>query len=304
MDHLIAIHKLSEQLGLTSRTLRHWEAEGLIASQRDIDSGWRCYDSRNIFFIRVTALLREFDISLKDIKKILSSGTCETLEGIIHRYLIELNETRLAFTGMEKRLRSLLHILKSVGPELTEHSFEQILSVIPSIDIRDAEKEKSTMLQENIVTPSVRFVTMPAMRAAYYIAISTSPEEEALSTVTGWIKEKRLEGTARLFGGDMPPYPSGEGKPYGYGVLASIPDGIQITAPLKEMIVPGGLYAVMESSDDIGGSWKKLMAYLHTHEEYVPDSDRQCYEEHIRSDVPEGGGNRYFLRLMEPVKRK
>ncbi len=304
MDHFVPIHKLSEQLGLTSRTLRHWEAEGLIVSHRDMDSGWRCYDDQNVFFIRVTALLREFDISLKDIKIILNSGKRETLESIVRRYLNELDETRITFSSLEKRLRSLLRALSTLGPELTEHSFEQILTSLPSKNTGDVEKEKSNMLQENITTPSVRFVTLPPMRTAYYIAVSSSPEEEALKTVTDWVKVKHLEGTARLFGGDMPPYPSGEGKPYGYGVLASIPDGVEVAAPLKEMTVQGGLYAVMESSDDIGGSWKKLMDYLQTHMEYAPDSSRLCYEEHVRNDTPEGSGNAYFLRLMEPVKRK
>ena len=70
------------------------------------------------------------------------------------------------------------------------------------------------------------------------------------------------------------------------------------------MTVQGGLYAVMESSDDIGGSWNKLMDYLQAHEEYTPDSTRLCYEEHVRNDAPDGSGNEYFLRLMEPVKRK
>jgi DNA gyrase inhibitor GyrI len=98
--------------------------------------------------------------------------------------------------------------------------------------------------------------------------------------------------------------PSGEGIPYGYGVLASIPEGIAVQAPLKEMNVPGGLYASFESSDDIGGSWKKLMQNLTDHEEYTPDRSRLCFEEFIRNDAPEGSGHDYFLNLLEPVKRK
>ena len=304
MDHYVAIHKLSEQLGLTSRTLRHWEAEGLIASRRDMDSGWRSYDSRNVFFIRVTALLREYDIPLKDIKKILDSGKCETLESVVRKYLSEMDDTRLALTGLEKRLRSLLHTLQNLDPDLTEHSLEQIVAGIPALNAGEAEMETNSMMHEPIGTPAVRFVTLPALRGALYTAVSLSPEEEAQKTVIEWVKASRLEGTARYFGSDLPPYPSGEGKPYGYGVLAAIPEGVEIPAPLKEIIVPGGLYAVMESGDDIGSSWKKLMQSLHASDEYAPDPTRQCYEEHVRNDAPDGSGHEYFLRLMEPVKRK
>lgn len=35
MEKLITINKLTEQIGLTSRTLRYWESEGLFESERD-----------------------------------------------------------------------------------------------------------------------------------------------------------------------------------------------------------------------------------------------------------------------------
>ncbi|MDD5936523.1 MAG: MerR family transcriptional regulator, partial [Clostridiales bacterium] len=39
---------MSEQMGLTSRTLRFWESEHLFTSDRDVDSGWRTYDEHAI----------------------------------------------------------------------------------------------------------------------------------------------------------------------------------------------------------------------------------------------------------------
>lgn len=98
--------------------------------------------------------------------------------------------------------------------------------------------------------------------------------------------------------------PSGEGKPYGYGFCATVPEDITIPESLKEMTLPGGLYAVMESTEDINDSWKTLMKHLSRHDKYKSDRSRLCLEEHIRNDNPEGGGNEYSLRLMEPVKLK
>lgn len=60
----------------------------------------------------------------------------------------------------------------------------------------------------------------------------------------------------------------------------------------------------MESTDDIEGSWKKLMTSLTLHEKYTPDHTRLCFEEHIRNDRPEGGGSAYLIHLLEPVKQK
>ncbi len=305
MDQHIAIQKLSEQMGLTSRTLRHWEAEGLIKSSRDPYSGWRSYDSHNVLRIKVTALLRSYDISLRDIKKILDSGCCETLCAVVRRYLRMLADQKRLNDSAEKSLKALLSLLNGhKGERLHEAALEQMLLTIPAGEDGEQKKEDQIMMNTNNANLHVRIVTLPAMRAAYYVAVSVSPEDEALETVTGWLKAQNLTGTARIFGGDMPPMPGGDNKPYGYGVLASIPAGVSVCAPLKETNVPGGLYAVLESSDDIGGSWKKLMQYLSNHEEYTPDCSRKCYEEHIRNDAPEGSGREYFLNLMEPVKRK
>lgn len=305
MDQHIAIQKLSELMGLSSRTLRHWESEGLIKSDRDPVSGWRSYDSHSVFCIRITALLRSYDIALKDIKKILDSGSCQTLCAVIRCYLHMLHDQKRLNESSEISLKALLTNLTGLESDrISEVNLERILSTMPQDSGRDQKKEDQPMLNTNQANLHVRFVTLPSMRAAYHIAVSVSPEDEALSTVLGWLKAQNLLGTARIFGGDMPPMPSGEGIPYGYGVLASIPEGIDITAPLKEMNVPGGLYAVFESSDDIGASWKKLMQCLADHEEYTCDRSRMCFEEHIRNDAPEGSGHEYLINLLEPVKKK
>ncbi len=305
MDQYIAIQKLSEQLKLSSRTLRHWESEGLFRSNRDPGSGWRSYDSHSVFCIRLTALLRSYDIALKDIKKVLDSGSCQTLCAVIRQYLHVLANQKRLNASAQICLKALLSTLNGLqSKRLTEADLEQMLLTMPAEEGGDQKKEDQPTMNTNITDLHVRFVTLPPMRTAYYVAVSVSPEEEAQKTVIDWLKAQNLMGTARILGGDMAPMPSGDGKPYGYGVLASIPEGVTVSAPLKEMNVPGGLYAVTESSDDIGGSWKKFMQYLSTHEEYTPDHSRLCFEEHIRNDAPEGSGHEYFLHLLEPVKRK
>ncbi len=305
MEERIAIQELSEQLGLTSRTLRHWEAEGLFASLRDPDSGWRNYDSRSLARIHLTALLRRYDIALKDIKKVLDSNSCETLYEVIRQYIDALHDQTRMNKAAQRSLEALLSFLTDLrGEKLSQLTLTGIPEDLPSITDQTFEEEDPIMLEPMAKDIHVNFVTLPPMRAAYHITVSESPEGEALAAVTGWLKEQNLLGTARIFGGDMPPLPDGSGKPYGYGVLASIPESVQVNSPLKEMRVPGGLYAVAQSSDDIGGSWKKLMKYLAAHEEYTPDKSRPCFEEHIRNDAPEGSGHEYFLLLMEPVKKK
>lgn len=74
-------------------------------------------------------------------------------------------------------------------------------------------------------------------------------------------------------------------------MCASIPNAVAVSEILKEMMLPGGLYAVLESADDIEGSWKVLMNDLSASDKYKPDKSRLCLEEHIRNDNPDGSGN-------------
>ncbi|RQW07916.1 AraC family transcriptional regulator [Paenibacillus rhizophilus] len=156
-------------------------------------------------------------------------------------------------------------------------------------------------LEENNI---IKIVTLPPMRVAYNIAVGAAPEDEAMAPVLDWIKSSNLLGTARFFGGNVVPLPSHLGTPYGYGMCAAIPDGVDVPSHLKEMVMPGGLYAMFESSDDIGDSWKTLMRYLSKHSKYKSDRSRLCLEEHIRNDNPDGSGSKYYLNLFEPVKVK
>lgn len=165
----------------------------------------------------------------------------------------------------------------------------------------EREMEEISMLNKNKSNSSIKIITLPPMRVIYNIAVGVSPEDESMTPVIEWIKSVNLVGTARLFGGNVKPLPSGNGKPYGYGMCASIPSGVAIPGHLKEMELPGGLYALLESSDDIGASWKELMKYLSQNTKYKANRSELCLEEHIRNDNPDGCGNEYYLNLLQPV---
>lgn len=305
MNKPIAIHKLSAQVGLTSRTLRHWESEGLFSSIRDKDSGWRVYDENAVLCIRITTFLRKFDVPINEIKTVMDDKTFEKLREVITNRLSLLKAQRVANTSKEKQLIQFLSFLQEQNNQLiTDTNLPQILANITPINEIEYEMEDFIMSNLNENGQSLRFIMLPSMRVAYNIAVSTSPEDEAMKPVIDWIKSANLTGTARLLGGNMNPMPSGDGKPYGYGMCASIPDDIGVPHHLKEMRLPGGLYAMLESSDDIGGSWKTLVKLLSKNDKYEPDRSRLCFEEHIRNDNPDGSGNEYFLNLLEPVKTK
>ncbi len=290
MNQLTPIHKLSSQMGLTSRTLRHWESEGLFYSMRDRDSGWRVYDENAVFCIRITALLRQLDIPVKEIKTVLDKKTYTCLCEVIEKQISILNSCNKDNIIKEERLATFRDVLeRQTECAMTDKHMQQLVT----------EMEEKTMMFTQKNNESLHFINLPPMRTVYNIAIGISPEDEAMNPVIEWLKDSELTGTARLFGGNMPPMPSGEGKPYGYGMCASIPQDISIPETLKEMELPGGIYARYESTDDIAASWKSMMKLLAEDEKYTSDRSRLCLEEHIQKD---NGG--FLIILLEPVKVK
>jgi len=296
MNTPVAINKLSGRIGLTSRTLRHWEDEGLFKSGRNPDSGWRTYDDEAVLCIKLTALLRRFDIPIKDIKAVLKNKTYRRMQEVVSGRISELSAQRLLNLQQENRLKAFLSLLQERN---------QLPISVPSLD--DIEADVIPLKEKNIITEEImsnpKIIVLPAMRTISNTAVGLSPEDDAMNPIFSWIKSSGLSGTARFFGFNAEPWPE-ENKPYGYGMCAAIPDGVSIPDKFKEMKIGGGMYMALESDDDIGGSWQKLMQYLSAHEVFEADKTGPCFEEHIAVMKPDGSKEGFCIVLLEPVKRK
>lgn len=305
-DTLIGIDKLCQELGLTSRTLRHWESQGLFKSSRNASSGWRVYDEHAVLAIQVTAFLRSYDMGIKEIKAVLEDMSFQSMRQELAGCMNLLSQKKSEYVYKELALNALLQQSSSyVGKPITAVLLTEIKETMNSM-YHDTKKEEVFSVTNPLPnSANVRYITLPPMRFAYSIAVSESPEEEAMAPVKSWLEKENLVGTARLFGGNMPPHPSKNSPVYGYGMCASVPEHAEIPAHLKELRFEGGLFAMMESNDDIPGSWKTLMKKIADNPDYEADHrSRLCFEEHIRNDCPEDSGNAYFIHLLEPVRKK
>ena len=287
MDILIAINKVSMDMGITSRTLRYWEAAGLFESVRDIQSGWRMYDEHALQYIRVVDLLRRLDLSIRDIKEILDNRTVDSLCHVLQKRLSSLEKINADIETLKTVISEIIAVIKA-EPPLTLPILENILLPV----VLERKKHVITNTQggfsvENVKGKhdEVQIIKMAPARMAAFSCIGTEPEDEAYGAVKDWIVAKGLEGTMRIFGFNTEPWPNGD-NPYGFGYCATIPEGVDIPTPLYEMRLSGGLYAVIPDSGDLSLSWKKVHELFKDDEwEWKHDSSREpCLEEHIESD--------------------
>lgn len=307
MSQHVPINDVASQFGLTSRTLRYWEQKELFRSSRDFESNWRTYDNDAIERIHLVALLRELDISIKDIKKIIDGREAYIIANVFEMQLQKLQGENKKIMEKANLLNKCLGAINSLNHKYKDYNFfeevEEILAIqIDSKQTLKAEREEIIMANNPILSGALRIISLPAMRLAVCNVISQSPEDEAISNILKWAEEENLMGTARIFGFNTTAY-SPESLEYGWAACITIPEQVRIPEHLEEKRLPGGLYASFNSTNEVYDSWQMLMRLLKECKDYEVDKNRHCLEEHIRSGEWKEQDNDFYLTLLEPVRK-
>lgn len=109
--------------------------------------------------------------------------------------------------------------------------------------------------------------------------------------------QRSLLGTARIFGNNKEPFKNDGTEPYGWVFYATVPDTVDIPDNFTECFLPGGLYASVESGDDVTEAWEKLMQFITESNIYEYDANRPCLEEFIPGEV-----DIYYITLYAAIK--
>ena len=306
---MTAINKVTIETGISSRTLRYWEAAGLFVSSRDAQSGWRTYDDYALQCIKITNLLRHLDISISDIKKIMEDKTVDSLRRVLNKRLSFINKAKSDLNLLKIIISEILAMIETEAESrlilpLLENSLKKgLIPVTVERKKHVIKKSKGDYAMSDLKNKNIKLVKMAPARAVAFSCVGVEPEDEAYGKVQEWLDKNELNGTARIFGFNTEPYPSAENPKYGFGYCATIPEGVEITAPLYEMRLSGGVYALIP--DDGGGpetGWKKVHELLNDNDwTWTQDKDREpCgLEEHIY--LEEGGP---IINILFAVKKK
>jgi len=301
---LVSINKVSANMGISSRTLRYWEAAGLFKSFRDTQSGWRMYNDYALQCIRVTNLLRRLDLSISDIKQVIENENAAFLCNVLKKRLSTLNKAHLDLDMLKTAISEIINMIENKSALTLPILENMLLPVALERKKHIITKIQGGFLMENIKSKhdEVKLIKLPAARAAAFSCVGVEPEDKAYGTVKEWLDKNKLNGTARIFGFNVEPYPSDESAAYGFGYCATIPEGVEISEPLYEMKLPGGIYAVVSDYEgDPSYGWKKVFELCKDEEwGWVYDDDRNPgLEEHI--ERAEGG---VIIPILFPVKKK
>jgi len=109
MRSWLSIGQFARATGLTAKALRHYDSLGLLApASVDAASGYRRYSQEQVLTGQLIRRLRELELPLDEVKRLLGYGEGPALEAALraHRTRLEARTTRL-----QRQLHDLDHLL-------------------------------------------------------------------------------------------------------------------------------------------------------------------------------------------------
>ena len=298
----LTISQVTQSLDVTPRMLRYYEKMGLITPFHKDDYAYRCYDEETIKRLQLIIVMRKLRIPLKKIAVILQdSGQMKTLE-ILRESVEELDGEIKSL----ETVRSALNMFISHLDEATQAKARVyllgnnvLMKAVDALSLpKTTLKEKTTSLSdldranENLDKHlNVRILMLPPFTVASNHVIGEDPEESVGDRIDKFIRDSRLyeiKPDSRYFGFNHPNPGVLEDGIHGYEVWVTIPDDMDVPAPMTKKKFEGGLYAAMTIKFPEFQLWCELNRWAWESAEYEADYSELgaenmngCLEEHL-----------------------
>lgn len=93
------INEVCSIVGLSRKSIRYYEEEGLLNPKRNYNNDYRVYDEDNIRSLRIIKFLRELDVPISDIKKLRDNEL--SLYDCLNNHLYKIEEQEKSFSKIK-----------------------------------------------------------------------------------------------------------------------------------------------------------------------------------------------------------
>lgn len=285
---LQTISQVSRDYGISTRMLRYYEQAGLIESLRKDDYAYRVYDETAISRLRQIIVLRRLRVPVKQIISILNNYDAAEAVEIFRQNISEIDGEITALSTVKSILmRFVEEINEKADVNLKLLGDDAVFSVIGSLSFSDNQikeaKESLSMEELNkaneelmkMEDKDVRIIYLPPMTVAAAFASREGCLDKASDLLNKFIKESELlkiKPDARGFDFDCLGGSAELGdRSQGHEAWVSVPDNMEIPAPLVRREFRGGLYAahVLRAWDF--QDWRRLKEWIAASDKYDND---------------------------------
>lgn len=320
---IMTISEVSNTFDVSTRMLRYYEKIGLLSSQHKNDYAYRIYDENAVRRLQQIIIFRKLRISLKQIAIILDDNEQSQALQILRENISELNEEINALSTIRDLLNIFISRLNEsirdkICLDLLEDS--ELIKVIDALSLSKLNlKEERSMDELNNAKKvieskmDIRIVYLPPATVAASQYTGENPEDISGDRLRSFIKLVNLPSVKpdfRVYGFNNPSPQEGQ-EHYGYEFWATIPDDMEVQAPLEKKQFAGGLYAAHCIKMGDFHEWKEFVEQIERNPEYKIDC-REPYgmhgslEEHINafSYYTDEIHEYIQLDLLIPIKKK
>lgn len=321
----MTISQVSKSLGISTRMLRYYEQAGLICSYRKDGYAYRIYDEEAVLKLRQILLLRKLRIPVRQIRMILENKAAVSTIEIFRQNINELEEEIAALSTIKSILVRFVDELGNVSNLPLERILTQdaaLLEVMESlcpVSINFKEEQNMTNLkkaEERLSLPNdVRVIYLPPATIAAAHHVGDDPENHANAMIDKFVREIELhkkKPDLRHYGFNHP-NPVDETGYHGYEIWVTIPEDMEVPAPLIKKHFAGGLYAAHMIAFGNFNEWKGLLDWITKNDKYEfagdwSDQEHMCglIEEHLNYishvDLENTEPEDFQLDLLAPLK--
>ncbi|MDR0287306.1 MAG: MerR family transcriptional regulator [Clostridiales bacterium] len=272
---LIKITDLTNQLGVSSRSLRYYEQVGLIQSVRSEFEKYRYYDAENIERLKQIIVLRKMQIPIKDIIRIYESEDMSTVVEVFVDRINAIEEETNALTELKRIVSEFLQTMIQNG--ITKISAIPLLyeEMDKQLEVLEEHKpvtyEELTAINEKLTGPlDVKIVILPEMRVL--TSCYKAGNESDTDAFWEWINDNHIDyGTpgSHMFFEQQ----NNETDRDSQINVVKIPDDWDNISPFIDRIFTGGLFAVAGAyvDEDINQTFTSMLRAFDNNKYYEVD---------------------------------
>ncbi len=321
---LMTIGEVTKAFNVSTRMLRYYDEIGLLLSTRKEDYAYRVYDESAVRRLQQIITLRKLRIPLKKIALIFKDTEQMNIVEVFQESISELDDEITALQTIRDILNMFVVRLNSAAHthiKLDMINDAEIMSVIQTLSLSKINfKEEYSMddLKKAIdilsTLKNVCIINLPPCTVAASQYFGENPEDNAGKPLEEFIRRielQKIKPDLRMFGFNNPS-PVGN-ETYGYEFWVTIPDDLDIPAPLQKKHFEGGLYAAHCIKMGDFHEWQLLGQWVMSNGEYEYDAREPlgmngCLEEHLNAYSYFAGDEMTAkfvqLDLLTPIKVK
>ncbi len=324
---LMTVSQVSRSPGISTRMLRYYEQAGLVESLRQEGYAYRIYDEKAVLRLKQILLLRRLRIPVRQIKAILLKEDAVAAIEIFRENIRNLNEEMTALSVVKEILNHFVEELSRTAELplekilLKDDVLADSIESLGLISINFKEDQTMEKLKKAEAGLSrigdVRIIYLPpsAVAAAHYVG--DEPEIHVNEMLDRFVRETglhRRKPDLRHYGFNHPNPTDATGF-HGYESWVTIPEDMEVPAPLVKKLFVGGIYAAHMISFGSFNEWDLLLNWVNSNEKYefagdMADQEHMCglLEEHLNYishvELANTEPEEFQLDLLVPVRER